>query len=239
MNKSDFLNLVEYQNLNCDIEIFLEKINKHNIRVNSLIEKEENNKNDHSEITETHKKTSLDLKKLEADLFSSEEQRSKCNQNIEVAKNEQQISAIENELKSVQLRISELENSILEKMEEVDAEQLQIKEIQDFLNGIKSTIVEIQTEVNSDIENENKQIKQIKVRLVQLNTEIDPTLLRSYNNVLESSKLPLAFAIDSKCTSCKSMINANQFSQIQKVNSIEQCESCGRILTLPSQKLLS
>ena len=178
--------------------------------------------------TEIH----TEIVKLEKDLFSKEKELEKANGHLTQVSSESQQRAIQKEIDFLSPLVDELQEKILESMEESSNIDEQIEEAKTFLEGSKSSLLELRTEVDGEIEKENKEISNYNERITLLLEALELRIRTTFSSTLNSMKngVAISFLKGRECSVCRTEAPSTQVSDVDNGRSLEICSGCSRIL---------
>ena len=232
MSHEHYKDLIQAQSLDNEIFKHLEVIKGNNQRV-EFIEKQRKDKQDDLQST---KERLSDLQhknsELEKELAEVEGKIAKSNEHIALATTSQQADAINKELETLKPKASELEDTLLQLIDEMDNSSQSIEEYEKFLKGSQETLEEIKKEVETSNKSEEEEIKKLEERIKNL-LSLVPTNFK--DAFLESQKEhrfhnPIAFIQDRCCNQCRFAIDITIQESVQHGNNPERCPSCSRLV---------
>lgn len=236
----DFKHLIEAQSLEKQINTHLEEISAQIKRVQHVEKLRDQALQSANEFREGLKIKSDHLASLEKKLFDAEAKILKTNNNIPLARNEQETSALENELKLLSPLIEELQEEMLELMDEIELIEKSILEKGEFVEGSSISIDEITSESNSIISDEKTKISSLEERVISLLDQACHNYKTAYllSNEKHQFKNPLCFVLQDACHVCRYVLNQMQAREIEKGAVTESCPGCGRLITPLSAKTI-
>jgi predicted nucleic acid-binding Zn-ribbon protein len=146
-------------------------------------------------------------------------------------RNPKELQDMQQEIQSLKKRNSELEDSLLEVMVEVEGAETSLKKAE----------IQLQ-QITQNWENEHSHLLDEQIRLkaeltqVQQQHEsavkaVEPENLKTYNNLRpRKNNQPVALLINESCSVCRVEQNRAVVSEARKSQSLVLCQSCGRIL---------
>jgi predicted nucleic acid-binding Zn-ribbon protein len=172
------------------------------------------------------------LKELELNIHSLENNIAKLKSQINMVKNEKELTSITHEIEHSQKKLADLENQYFELTEQSENLLQNIQDNQNFINGSKATLAEIEKDVTTIIEENQKEISNYQKRIEALLEIEKPGNRKIY---LETAKKfqttsPCSFIAHKNCSACRINIDSVTVANVEHARSLEFCPSCGRIL---------
>jgi chromosome segregation protein len=233
MQKTDISHLLEIQKLENKIMGHLKNIDSHSSRMKNL-EKQISTKKNCLQSTEIkiNEQKNLLLKK-ENELHLLGEKKQKSDEHFKRAKSEQQVKALEKELKDMLPQIEHLEDDILSLMETIELKEKEIIEINTFLEGSAKSYSDIEKEVKEDIHDDKYAInvfeKKEKNLLENCSSEAKDFFLSLKNRYKYKGFVSLIQK--GRCSKCFFTIPPMLQQTVRKETSLECCPGCQRLLT--------
>lgn len=228
-----YADLIQAQALDNDIKKHLDAI-QDNIQRIAMIKQQRAQREDQKNANQESLNTKIhENSTLEKELAETENKIEKSNEHLSVATNQQQADAINKELETLQPKADNLENQILELIDEIDQLKINICEDEEFLSGSLETLNELETEVLTINENENKQIKTLEERVENLLSLVPERYKTAYMQSQKNHRFqhPIAFIDASRnCNQCRFALDITIQEHVTKGLSPETCPSCTRLL---------
>lgn len=227
-----FKNLIEIQSLMKKISTHNENIKSHENRVlfveatrKKRSDARDNLLNDKENIV---KETNL----LEKELYAKEKDLNRANENLTKASNQTQMEALEKEISIFSPAIDEIQEKILSNLENLENLEIEIQTADEFLKGSLETIAELKNEVQSDVELENKEIKNYQSRIDSLLSLLEHNHRDFFEQTLKNIKddQVVSFLNGRICSRCRYEASSTQVTEIENGRSLEVCNNCSRIL---------
>lgn len=184
--------------------------------------------------TKKHRLRELEVRRKEAenDIAASEAQIARYrNQQLTVKKNEE-YRALEQEIATLQEKISGFETGQLELMMAIDQEQENVRllsaraddeigEIEDQIAGRRADAVKLES-----------QLKEAKEALEAARGEAGERLIRQYEQVKRNLKRPpyITPLESGKCSGCHLRVSNDVATATRQLNELVRCDNCGRIV---------
>lgn len=204
-----------------------------------------------SDLDERRSKTLLQIENLELeeknlnlpetlknlDVFQA--RLTKLTSQLALSVTEKEQVAFENQIKLTKEEIEKLETIYFTNLEKSESIFEEIKDCRQFLEGSLHTLKEIKSEVESNIQNEQKIIDDRNLRVNALMELVNPSLKSLYLDLEKKfkPKSPVSFLIDKKCSECFMQVDSMLKSSLEEGRSIETCPACSRLLIPETAKI--
>ena len=233
MQNSDISYLLEIQKLENKIGEYVKSIDSHSSRTKTLEKQISSKKNTLQEIEQKTKLQKSSLAEKEKELYELEEKRKKSDEHYKNAKSEQQVKALEKELKETIPNIERLEDEILSLMEAIDLSEKEIAEINSFLKGSAESFNEVQSEVDEGIKDDKYAIEVFEKKEKDI---LDGCSLEARELFFSLKKRFqyqgfISLVEKGKCNKCFFTIPPLLQQTVLKGASLECCPGCQRLLT--------
>lgn len=172
-----------------------------------------------------------DRRRLEGELQNAEARIDKYrDQEMQVRRNEE-LWALQGEMRTVQDKIEGLEVQILEEMERADTALASVREREGALGEVRRE-VELQLREIDDRQRELEAERNETIgRIRELRAAIPEELLATYDRIRSVRKgLGIAAMADGGCTACQVRQRPQLALEVQKMEEVRQCDNCKRIL---------
>ncbi len=152
-------------------------------------------------------------------------------QQLEVKKNEE-YTALEHEISTLQTRVSELEDSELLLMEEIDEKATDLEQARE---KIKHECKTLETHIGRLKENHASfasELGEAHAAVKENEAALDPGILQQYHYVKSQVKRPpYVVELDgNRCAGCHLKVSGEVETQARRGKELIRCDSCGRIL---------
>lgn len=154
-------------------------------------------------------------------------------QQLQVKKNEE-YTALSHEITSLEERISQIEDSELQLLEELDAKQEHLRLASETT---REQIAVLESHISRLRENEESfrsELAGAREAVSACEQDIDPQSLQQYRYVKSQVKRPPVVVPleDGRCQGCHLKVSGEVDSAARKAAELVRCDSCGRILYL-------
>ncbi len=146
--------------------------------------------------------------------------------------NPKQLTQIQHEIETMNLKLSEIENKELEQLS-------QLEEMLDKQKNLEVILDQINHDLKLQKDNLNKDLLEIENNLLDLNksrteliTVFIPELIKLYEKIKQDHGIGAGILDKNKCGACQITISPAEFEQIKKTDPSEilRCENCRCIL---------
>lgn len=146
-----------------------------------------------------------------------------------------QLSALEKKIAELERTKSRLEDEILELMDKVEMAQTAVSKQEAVVKDLDGKAASAKTRSASDSERLRTELAQMKARREELVAVLDAPLLQQYETLLQRIGSPAVVAVrKGACTGCKLSLPSSFAPRLRAGDQVLRCESCKRILYLPS-----
>lgn len=190
---------------------------------------EEQARSKRSELAEISK----DQRSLEGKLKLQKNNLAKYQEQLRLVKDNKSYQAVETEIDVAEVKISELEDEILEFMEEADEVKAELNSYEDELNRIKADYEDDKVEFKKIVDKIDKKIVDLEEMKKPFESKIDDRLLKKYKTWREKGLFLLSPIKGNVCTGCNLTVPQQTINEVNKKEKITVCGSCGRILYIP------
>lgn len=201
-------------------------------RIAALEEDTEKQKSAVQQAESTLQEENLKNTRLDGELKSLQENLSgKQVQTLEVKTNEQ-LWAIQKEIKYIEEKISENEMEIIQTMEDIDTREEELTEAKQRFDSQSSENKKKISEMQKELETMQKELEDVTIVLDEVSAEIPQEHARLLNRIqtAKSDGIAMAEAKDETCLACNFRIRPQIYVEIKLGQGIYQCNNCSRIL---------
>lgn len=126
---------------------------------------------------------------------------------------------------------ADLENILFELLERTETIQATLEEKKTFLAGLEKTFKEIETEVTDEIQENQKGLAQVDLRMTLIQEELPPAFRDTLERTLKKKLAVGSFTrIDNgSCFFCRYKISRTDESEIDMQQMLKVCPQCSRI----------
>ncbi|HUE61164.1 MAG TPA: C4-type zinc ribbon domain-containing protein [Acidimicrobiales bacterium] len=176
-------------------------------------------------------------RELEADLASAEDRASAVNRRLysgEVSAS-RELQAMAADVDALKERSSELEDSILEVLEELEPLEKQASELESALSGLRTERAAAASSLAATESVVDSELAAVDSERQQIAAAVPESLLRLYEQLrARLGGVAVASLVGSRCDGCHLSLPATELDRIRHLPAGEMvtCDQCGRILVL-------
>lgn len=172
-----------------------------------------------------------DRKKMEGDIQGHEQKISKLKAQMMEAKTNEQYRAFQAEIDYAGQEIRKAEDRILELMSESEPLDKNVKAAEVALAGERKQVEAEKSEARERTAKDQKEIDTLAAERVEISGKITRTVFQTYERVRKNrAGIGISEVIGGRCSRCNIALRPQFFQDLKKSESIQSCESCGRIL---------
>lgn len=169
--------------------------------------------------------------KLEADLASAQSNLSHYEEQVFKVKTNEQLWAVQKEIKFTQDKISDLETQIIESMEALDSGNRELEEATKLLERLTAENTKKVEELQQQCEEMKAEYQRMTEGQEGLRNQIPDEHLEQFDRILKSKgDVAIAIARDETCQACHVRIRPQTYMLVKNRKGIFLCDNCSRIL---------
>ncbi len=167
----------------------------------------------------------------EQEIHETEDNTKRSRARLTHITNQRELTALNKELDAQRRQIQQRNEELLKLMEELDAAEADRQKKQDARQTLQSQMVALEAELAGRVEvREGRAAEQMK-RRAEIRAVLDRQLVARFDRIAKARDgVGVADVVDGTCSGCKIQVPPQQFIRLQRMESIEQCPSCVRIL---------
>jgi len=168
---------------------------------------------------------------IDNDLISAQQRESKYKEQLMAVKTNEQLHAMQHQIKSVADEVGQHEERVLVSMMEADEINANIKKAE---AGLKAAQAKVATE-RAAIENDAKTHQATVVECAAARDKVVSAMdnkgaVETFQRIAKVRGTAVARAEGERCTICQVRLRPAVFAAVRKNESLVQCDSCNRIL---------
>jgi predicted nucleic acid-binding Zn-ribbon protein len=169
-----------------------------------------------------------ELLSVQQNYFEAEKKMNTCE---EQASRLKAVGGDEAKIANFQKEATALEDSLFALLERTEAIHLELEDKKTFLIGLEKTYLEIQTEVNEEIQENQKGVSQADLRMKLILEELPSGFRETLERTLKKNLAVGSFTrIDNgSCFFCRYKISRTDESEIDMQQMLKVCPQCSRI----------
>ncbi len=192
--------------------------------INELKQDCENKKTD---LTETTKQRAFS----EGELNSFQDKLQQQKEKLYAVTSNKEYDAITVEIDTMQKKISEAEDSILEMIEKEENLTAALEDLEPKIASLEEDVIRKSEELNKKIAVTEKEFEEYKKQRDDISAKIKPAVLYQYERIRKGLGNSAVANISAyACGGCFSTIPPQKVVEIRTMSELILCESCGRIL---------
>lgn len=169
---------------------------------------------------------------LELEIKSIEVQQKDRQQRLSDASTTKEYFSLENELKALDSKKAQLEETLFELWQKLEESQNAYQETLENAPKYKAQIEDIIKNLNRRIDTLSDNIESIRQSRPVMQVGIDPELIEKYEHMRQSAPNPVVQIKRDSCSACFSNINQQSLREI-KSGKLVACQDCYRLLYSP------
>jgi len=174
---------------------------------------------------------SKERKRLEGDIQVQEQKISKLKGQMMEAKNNEQYTAFQHEIKFAEGEIRRIEDRILELMSESEPLEKNVKAAEIDLAAEKKQVEAEKVVAKDRTAADQKEIDTLKAERAGIVKEMTPAVFSEYERIRKGrAGVAIAEAVNGRCSKCHITLRPQFLQELKKADKIMVCESCKRML---------
>ncbi len=168
---------------------------------------------------------------LEGELQDAEAKLEKYQEHEMLVKTNEQLWAIQGQMKGAQAQIGSIEERILEEMERADGYTGTIAEAGTVLVRVEDEVAVAGRELDARQAERESESADAAARIEAIRADADADLLAVYDRVANvRNGVAIAEALGGTCTACNVQLRPQVSLEVHKMEATLQCDNCKRIL---------
>lgn len=177
------------------------------------------------------KEKNLTIKRLEGDLQVHNTELEKLQKQMKFIKTNREYDALTNEMANHKLKISEIEEQILQMMTNVDELRDKIEEYKKKLSEVRENNTAQLAHLREELGSIEDKIKMKQGERKNIAMRIDKKILATYERVKKGKREQVVVAIRKRaCSGCYKSLPPQRIQEIKMEEEIITCDNCGRVL---------
>jgi len=188
------------------------------------------------------KKAGLDavvktIKELELEIQTTDDRIKKSNDTLRHVKTDKEYQVLQREIDNNKKRLERMENELLKKFEEKDAqEQIVQEQINDLEQATAKTRSD-QAAIDQKCEDDRELLETYKQQREDIGASLSPEFLKVFNEISESSGgLAVVEVRNAVCRGCFMNIPPQLYIEVQRGKDLILCPQCNRILFVRTEE---
>jgi predicted nucleic acid-binding Zn-ribbon protein len=146
-------------------------------------------------------------------------------------KTNEQLHAMQHQIKSVGDEVGQHEERVLVNMMEADEITATIKKAEAALKAAQSKVAAERSAIESEAKTHHATVAECAIEREQLVSAMNNKgAVETFQRIAKVRGTAVARAVDERCTICQVRLRPAVFAEVRKGESLVQCDSCNRIL---------
>jgi predicted nucleic acid-binding Zn-ribbon protein len=168
---------------------------------------------------------------IDKDLIAAQQRVEKYKEQIMAVKTNEQLHAMQHQMKAVGDEVLEHEERILVSMMEADEINASIKKAEAALKAAQAKVSAERAAIENEVKAQQAAVAQTTEARQQLIAALDnKSVVDTFQRIAKVRGTAVARAEGERCTVCQVRLRPAVFAEVRKNDSIVQCDSCNRIL---------
>ena len=168
---------------------------------------------------------------IDKDLAAAQQRVEKYKEQIMAVKTNEQLHAMQHQMKAVGDEVGQHEERILASMMEADEITANIKKAEAALKAAQAKVAAERAAIENEVAAHKATIAETTDARQKLITALDnKNVVDTFQRIAKVRGTALARAEGERCTVCQVRLRPAVFTEVRKNDSIVQCDSCNRIL---------
>jgi predicted nucleic acid-binding Zn-ribbon protein len=168
---------------------------------------------------------------IDKDLIADQQRLDKYKDQIMAVKTNEQLHAMQHQMKAVEDDIGKQEERVLVNMMEADEINAAIKTAEATLKAAQSKVASERAAIEADVKVQQAAVTELSAAREQLVSSMDNKgAIETFERIAKVRGTAVARAEGERCTVCQVRLRPAVFTEVRKNDSLMQCDSCNRIL---------
>ena len=168
---------------------------------------------------------------IDKDLIAAQQRLDKYKEQIMAVKTNEQLHAMQHQMKAVEDEIGQYEERVLVSMLEADEVNATIKKAEAALKAAQAKVAAERAAIESESTTHQATVTECAAARETLVATMDNKgAVETFMRIAKVRGTAVARAIDERCTICQVRLRPAVFAEVRKNDSLVQCDSCNRIL---------
>lgn len=168
---------------------------------------------------------------IDKDLIADQQRLDKYKEQIMAVKTNEQLHAMQHQMKSVEDDIGKQEERVLVNMMSADEINATIKKAEAALKAAQAKVASERAAIETEVKNHQAMVSQCNAERAAIVAAMDNKgAVETFNRIAKVRGTAVARAEGERCTVCQVRLRPAVFAEVRKNDQIVQCDSCNRIL---------
>lgn len=168
---------------------------------------------------------------IDKDLLAAQQRLEKYKEQIMAVKTNEQLHAMQHQMKAVEEEIGQHEEKVLVNMMAADEINATIKKAEAALKAAQAKVATERTAIENESKAHQATVAECEAsRKTVIAAMNDKGAIDTFKRIAKVRGTAVARAVDERCTVCQVRLRPAVFAEVRKNEHIVQCDSCQRIL---------
>ena len=168
---------------------------------------------------------------IDKDLIADQQRLDKYKEQIMAVKTNEQLHAMQHQMKSVEDDIGKQEERVLVNMMEADEINATIKKAEAALKAAQAKVASERGAIENDVKQHQAELARCTTERTAVVSSMDNKgAVETFQRIAKVRGTAVARAEGERCTVCQVRLRPAVFAEVRKNDQIVQCDSCNRIL---------
>lgn len=168
---------------------------------------------------------------IDKDLLADQQRLDKYKEQVMAVKTNEQLHAMQHQMKAVEAEISQREEKVLINMMEADEINAAIKKAEAALKAAQAKVASERAAIETETKAHQATLAQCATERTQVVAAMDNKgAVDTFQRIAKVRGTAVARAEGERCTVCQVRLRPAVFAEVRKNDQIVQCDSCNRIL---------
>jgi uncharacterized protein len=174
---------------------------------------------------------------IDKDLLAAQQRLDKYKEQIMAVKTNEQLHAMQHQMKAVEEEIGQHEERVLVNMMTADEISATIKKTEAALKAAQAKVATDRATIESDTKVHHATVEQCAVERAKIVAAMENKgAIDTFQRIAKVRGIAVARAEGERCTVCQVRLRPAVFAEVRKNDQIVQCDSCNRILYFVAPK---
>ena len=168
---------------------------------------------------------------IDKDLIADQQRLEKYKEQIMAVKTNEQLHAMQHQMKAVEDDISRQEERVLVNMMSADEINATIKKAEAALKAAQASVATERAAIEAEVKDHQAMVARCNTERAAIVAAMDNKgAIDTFNRIAKVRGTAVARAEGERCTVCQVRLRPAVFAEVRKNDQIVQCDSCNRIL---------
>jgi predicted nucleic acid-binding Zn-ribbon protein len=168
---------------------------------------------------------------IDKDLIAAQQRHEKYKEQIMAVKTNEQLHAMQHQMKAVADEVGQHEERVLVSMMEADEINANIKKAEAALKAAQAKVATERAAIESDAKAQQTAVAECAAARDKIVAAMDNKgALETFQRIAKVRGTAVARAEGERCTICQVRLRPAVFAEVRRNESLQQCDSCNRIL---------